>query len=305
MDIAHLREFEHLSQSLSFKKTARHFFVSTSVISRHVAALEEELGVKLFERGSNKVSLTAAGQAFLKDATIILHDYENALSRLAALDKQSEYVLHVGYLHNAARPFILDFMLYMNEHYPNIDVVLKGLKFKDLYSALDNHRVDLNFMLDVFDDKEHPYKHTVIYEDRLYAVTTRENPLAKRTGGIRIADLQNQKLILPDPQAYPGLENLIRRLLAGASFPKQHKTYVDLTSLYLELEVQHGIGFSSGFNRITYSDNFVFLPILDVDTHVQVSAFWRDTLDGYALNACREAIDSCRKTISPPDAGVA
>ncbi len=297
MDIAHLREFTHLCQSLSFKKTAHRFFVSTSVISRHIAALEEELGVKLFERGGNGVSVTSAGQSFLKDATIILHDYENALSRLAALDKQSEYVLHVGYLHNAARPFILDFMLYMNEHYPNIDVILKGLKFKDLYNALETHRVDLNFMIDVFEDKAQPYEHTVIYEDRLYAVTTHDNPLARQTGGIRIADLQNQKLILPDSQAYPGLENLIRRLLASVGFSKHNKTYVDLTSLYLELEVQQGVGFSSGFNRITYSDKYVFLPILDADTHIEVSAFWRESLSGYTLSACHEAIEACRDTL--------
>lgn len=44
MNFEYLDEFVHLARSLSFRRTAEHFFVSRSVISRHMAALEESLG---------------------------------------------------------------------------------------------------------------------------------------------------------------------------------------------------------------------------------------------------------------------
>ena len=51
MNIDHLREFVYLAETLSFAATARHFFISASVLSKHVSALEDDLQVKLFVRG--------------------------------------------------------------------------------------------------------------------------------------------------------------------------------------------------------------------------------------------------------------
>ena len=50
MNIDHLREFVYLAETLSFAATARHFFISASVLSKHVSALEDDLQVKLFVR---------------------------------------------------------------------------------------------------------------------------------------------------------------------------------------------------------------------------------------------------------------
>ena len=79
MNISHLIEFIYLAETLSFKRTADYFYVSKSVISRHVAALEETLGVKLFERGNQSVQLTEAGKVFRNEVQIVLRAYANAV----------------------------------------------------------------------------------------------------------------------------------------------------------------------------------------------------------------------------------
>ena len=150
MNIDHLKEFAHLANTLSFSTTAQHFYVSTSVISRHIASLEDELGFKLFDRGNGHVKLTKAGEMFVQDARVILHDYDNAIERLSVLNSGTESIVRVGYLHEAARPFIARFVRYIKSNYPKIVVVFRGMKFSELYSALDEHRVDLNFMLDMY-----------------------------------------------------------------------------------------------------------------------------------------------------------
>ena len=68
MNFEYLDEFVHLARSLSFRRTAEHFFVSRSVISRHMAALEESLGALLFVRDTHGVELTDAGEVFLQEA---------------------------------------------------------------------------------------------------------------------------------------------------------------------------------------------------------------------------------------------
>ena len=83
MNIEHLREFSYLAETLSFNITAKHFFISTSVLSKHIAAMEGDLGVRLFERDRHGVELTREGYEFYKGVTCVLADYDNAVERIS------------------------------------------------------------------------------------------------------------------------------------------------------------------------------------------------------------------------------
>ncbi|WP_418238246.1 helix-turn-helix domain-containing protein, partial [Ellagibacter isourolithinifaciens] len=58
MNIDYLKEFIDLSETFSFSATARRFYVSSSVLSKHISAMEKELAVKLLRRDSHGVELT-------------------------------------------------------------------------------------------------------------------------------------------------------------------------------------------------------------------------------------------------------
>ena len=62
-----LRAFEVASRVGSFTIAARELSVSQGAVSRHVARLEDYLGVQLFERGHREVKLTLQGQAYAAD----------------------------------------------------------------------------------------------------------------------------------------------------------------------------------------------------------------------------------------------
>ena len=79
MNINHLIEFIYLAETLSFKRTADYFYVSRSVISRHLSTLEDMLGVKLLDRGNQSVRLTEAGEAFYQDVLVLLKSYAHAV----------------------------------------------------------------------------------------------------------------------------------------------------------------------------------------------------------------------------------
>lgn len=65
-----LRYFLYAAQTLSFKKAAAHFFVSATAVSKGVSSLEDEIGVKLFNRHNNSIELSQAGQHFTKIPSI-------------------------------------------------------------------------------------------------------------------------------------------------------------------------------------------------------------------------------------------
>jgi DNA-binding transcriptional LysR family regulator len=75
---------------------AKQLHLTQPALSRQVEDLEEELGVALFERGSNKVRLTEAGEQFYDDSRDVLTRVEEAVERLRNDTKRD--VLRVGYV---------------------------------------------------------------------------------------------------------------------------------------------------------------------------------------------------------------
>lgn len=76
----HLKAALALAHHGSFTKAAQELYVAQSTLSRHVAALERELGAVLFVRGIDAVTPTAAGAAFLPEAEQVLLATERARS---------------------------------------------------------------------------------------------------------------------------------------------------------------------------------------------------------------------------------
>lgn len=65
MDVRHFRYFLAVAEALSFAKAARALHMSQPPLSKRIADMEEEIGVKLFDRTSKKVELTQAGEALV------------------------------------------------------------------------------------------------------------------------------------------------------------------------------------------------------------------------------------------------
>lgn len=118
MNFEYLDEFVHLARSLSFRRTAEHFFVSRSVISRHMAALEESLGALLFVRDTHGVELTDAGEVFLQEARSLLRGWELAQERVRSVSGTGDKLVRIGYLRNGARPFLVRFVNSMARSIP-------------------------------------------------------------------------------------------------------------------------------------------------------------------------------------------
>ena len=72
MELEQLRHFTAAAEAGSFSAAARSLYISHSTICRSVSALEEEIGVRLFERSSRDFRLTEDGEALLPQAQSLL-----------------------------------------------------------------------------------------------------------------------------------------------------------------------------------------------------------------------------------------
>ena len=78
MELRQLRYFVVLAQELHFGRAAAREHIVQSALSQQVQRLERELGVRLLERSTHHVALTAAGAAFLAEAQQILAHVDRA-----------------------------------------------------------------------------------------------------------------------------------------------------------------------------------------------------------------------------------
>jgi len=87
MDFRTIEHFLKLSETLNFRKAADEIYIAQPALSRQIMALEEELGVVLFDRNKRNVALTTAGEYFREECERILEDFERVKQRTSQIHK--------------------------------------------------------------------------------------------------------------------------------------------------------------------------------------------------------------------------
>jgi DNA-binding transcriptional LysR family regulator len=86
--LAILEAFVGVAETKSFSQAAHRLRISKSAVSRQVAALEADLGVRLFHRTTRSLTLTEAGQGYYAQVSRILADLEDADSSVSRLQRR-------------------------------------------------------------------------------------------------------------------------------------------------------------------------------------------------------------------------
>ena len=97
MNTNQLRYFVAAAECRSFTKAADQFYITQTAITQQIHALEDSLGVPLFDRTSRPITLTPAGSAFLNDARSILDRIDQAVNRIQEVSTGMVGTLRIGY----------------------------------------------------------------------------------------------------------------------------------------------------------------------------------------------------------------
>ena len=131
--IASLEVFAKVAATGSFSGAARALGLSQTMVSKHIAALEERLGVRLFHRTTRKVSITDSGQTYLEASALALADLAAAEEAVAAERFEPRGLLRVAAPMSLGSSRLAPLIPEFSRLYPRLSVEL----------GLNDRRVDL------------------------------------------------------------------------------------------------------------------------------------------------------------------
>ncbi|UUX51948.1 LysR substrate-binding domain-containing protein [Nisaea acidiphila] len=177
MDTRQMRYFVALAETLHFGRAAECMNMTQPPFSRQIANLERDLGVRLVERNSRQVSLTPAGQRFLKDSRAVLAQFEAACrdARLVAEGQKGE--VQLGFMMHAAHRIVPRIVSGYTALRPDVRVSLSETTPAEIEAKLLNRELDAGI---TFSGRTLPQLESVpVVTDRLCLVTPLSHPLAE------------------------------------------------------------------------------------------------------------------------------
>jgi DNA-binding transcriptional LysR family regulator len=142
VDLRQLRYFVAVAEELHFRRAAERLHVAQPAVSEQIRKLEQELGVKLFDRTQRKVSLTTAGGAFLEEARHVLRHADVAAQAARTAGDLATMPLRIGYLSDSLPAQVPVALRHLATSAPRVQVALQSGPALRLVEDLRAGRLD-------------------------------------------------------------------------------------------------------------------------------------------------------------------
>lgn len=195
MDIQHLKEFVVLAKEKQYFLASKRLYLSQSTLSRHIQALEKELGVLLFKRTTREVNLSEEGKLFLPYAQNILENYSLAVSKLESYEKEAQKVSTIGIIHNPEKWNVARFLADFYSAYKDVHFKIIEGTSSELFQKFRDNEVQVITSVYLLGSKK-PERFIPAGKSQLVAAISKSNPLSKKKF-LTLQDLKNVPLFVP------------------------------------------------------------------------------------------------------------
>ena len=150
MELRQLRYFILLARELNYTNAARKLNISQPTLSQQIAAMENELGSKVFNRSKREVTLTEAGKMLLRYGEDLLYQFDSMVRRVQALNNTpvDKEVLTIGVDtndHDLDLWDVIKGITYIHRSHPQAEFRFVTVPFSSIQSAVENNDIDVGF----------------------------------------------------------------------------------------------------------------------------------------------------------------
>lgn len=288
-----LRSFVAVAEELHFGRAAARLHMSQPPLSVQIRKLEEQLGVRLFERDRRHVALTEAGRFLFGRAKHLLGEAERSCTEAARIARGEAGVLSIGYTSTATYEILPPLIRAFRTHAPDVRVELIEMRSGLQGEALRAGRIEAGFACGPMD--EDGVSEQVLVRERFVAVMPRGHRHARRSS-LRVRDLDEQPFVLVRPDVEPAWALACTKALARAGVRIDVVQQTDTKIALLGL-VAAGLGISlvSASMMRLGRDGVAFREISDLAVRVPLVGLLGPKPSTRAVELMRLARASARK----------
>ena len=241
IDLRQLRYFVAVAEEEHVGRAAELLLISQSPLSRQIAKLEKQLGLRLFDRAQQRIRLTSDGAIFLAEARAVIRHAGRLENLGRRLGRGEEGGLCIGYVADAMHTGLLPRALRaLRTEKPGVHVALYGMQPAEQFEGLRQRSLDIAFVCDPPDTDDPDLLSVILVEDPLMLALPSDDPVACLST-ITPADLQDKPWIAVENTQHPGWRDTFLASCVQAGFTPDIRleTTEPLTALGL---VASGLG---------------------------------------------------------------
>ena len=282
-----------VAEHLSFYRAANTLGVSQSSVSARIKALEEELGILLFERNTRGVRLTEAGRLFVERVSAGVEHLDNAVKSagMAALGECGR--LRMGVHGLIPHSFLANLIGRYRDVYPGIDLEITEGTAREAIIQLRAGHLDVAFVVGTPDIPD--CRSRRVWTESLVVALSDRHPLAGQEH-VTWVDLAAETFLVrpggPGPQVH---DHILLRLAGRWPAPTILRIGVERASLLSMVGQGFGVTLLGSASSLSPVVDVRFLPIADEPEPVVFSAVWSPFNQSAALRNLLDLADEMRR----------
>ncbi|WP_207303505.1 LysR substrate-binding domain-containing protein [Komagataeibacter xylinus] len=261
-----------LAEHLNFHHAANALGVAQSSVSTRIKALEETLGLTLFERRHRGVRLTEAGRRFVAEVSAGIEQIDHAVRTAGAIADGMVGRLAIGLHGSIATGFLADLRRRYRAAHPAIEQsIIEGPSSHTL-AMIREGKLDVAFIVNVADVPDCHSRH--LWNEALVIALPSAHPLATLES-LAWADLATENFLVRSGGAGPQVfEHIVRRVAEHGRSPRLQRRDVGRDTLMHMIAAGEGITLTHEAGGHVPFPGIVFRPIDDEKEQARFSAVW-------------------------------
>ncbi len=200
MDFNNLQAFLAVADAGSFSRAAQRLYLTQPAVSKRLASLEDELGLRLFDRIGRKVSLTHAGSSLLPRARELLLQAQDMKHLASNLTEEVSGPLILGTSHHIGLHRLPDVLKQYRSEYSDVQLDIRFMDSEAACRAVEKGELEMAIVT-LPTDSPSNLQIRELWEDKLCFVTAPEHELAGKRE-VSLEELTCYPAVLPGPTTY-------------------------------------------------------------------------------------------------------
>ncbi len=273
MELRHLHYFIAVAEELHFSRAAERLHISQPPLSQQIRDLEEELGVKLFERTKRQVHLTEAGNVFLEHSYLVLAQLEQAIEATQRIGRGEVGRLAIGFVDSAMYTVLPEILRSFREQFPAIELRLHELTTAQQIQALYDKQVDVGIVRSAI--SEPGLSVECLLPESLVLALPETHPLSAQTQ-VSLSALADESFILFPAKMGPVFYEQMITIFQQAGFhPKVAQEAVQMQTIIGLVEAGLGIAIVPASLQNFHRSGVIYRPLQEHLSDTGLYLTWR------------------------------